>query len=297
LSKPCTLCCSDGPLIESHIIPAFVFRWLKDTSATGYMRFSGTPNRRAQDGLKLPWCCADCEGLFSKWEAPFAKQVFVPLNEDENAEAKYGDWILKFCVSLSWRVLTYMGEVGGLDGFSEKQQQEAVEAEGRWAEFLLGQVPHPGRFEQHLLPLTAIASTTVTNLPSNINRYYLRGTELHVASGDRTAVTYAKFGRFALFGIIQPSEAKYVGTKIHVREGTVGGVRSYELPHFVLEYMNDRAARSGEISEEISETQHEKIERAAMSDVDRVRRSGTLAAMQHDARMFGPDAVIRKPKD
>lgn len=295
-SKPCALCGSDVPLIESHILPAFVFRWLKNTSATGFLRYSETPNRRVQDGLRLPWCCPECEALFSKWETPFASKVFAPLNADEDAEAQYEEWMLKFCVSVSWRVLTYMGEIGGLDEFSDEQQEEAAKAEAQWASFLLGQAEHPGRFEQHLLPLTAIASTSATNLASNINRYFLRGTEFHVANGQRTAVTYAKFGRFALFGILQPSDAKYAGTKIHVRSGSVGGVKTYDLPHFILDYMNDRAARNAEISDSISEAQHEKMERDAMSDIHRFRSSGTFLAMEHDARMFGSEAVIRKPK-
>jgi hypothetical protein len=33
-------------LQESHILPGFVFRWMKETSATGYLRFGQQPNLR-----------------------------------------------------------------------------------------------------------------------------------------------------------------------------------------------------------------------------------------------------------
>src|SRR3546814_6050943 len=50
----CAFCDSDEPLRESHVLPAFVFRWLRGRSGTGHMRNTDNPNRRVQDGLKLP---------------------------------------------------------------------------------------------------------------------------------------------------------------------------------------------------------------------------------------------------
>ena len=36
---PFRLCGETKELQESHILPGFVYRWLKETSATGYLRF------------------------------------------------------------------------------------------------------------------------------------------------------------------------------------------------------------------------------------------------------------------
>ncbi len=50
----CRLCGKNADLQESHIIPSFVYRWLKDSSGTGYLRFGPEPNKRVQDGYKNP---------------------------------------------------------------------------------------------------------------------------------------------------------------------------------------------------------------------------------------------------
>jgi hypothetical protein len=64
----CALCKRDVPLVESHILPAFIFRWKKETSATGYLRNSQNPKKRVQDGLKVPLLCIDCERLFNSFD-------------------------------------------------------------------------------------------------------------------------------------------------------------------------------------------------------------------------------------
>jgi hypothetical protein len=69
--RPCRLCGAVKELQESHILPGFVFRWMKETSATGYLRSRQQPNLRVQDGLKLHFLCADCERRFNQWETQF----------------------------------------------------------------------------------------------------------------------------------------------------------------------------------------------------------------------------------
>ncbi len=106
----------------SHVLPAFVFRWAKETSITGYLRFGKSPHRRAQDGLKVPLLCSRCEALLNLWERKFATQIFHPYNADEGLRAAYGDWMLKFCVSVSWRVLTYFTSLDGLADWPEAKR-------------------------------------------------------------------------------------------------------------------------------------------------------------------------------
>ena len=65
----CRLCYCDAELQESHVIPAFVFRWLRETGPTPHMRISDEPNRRVQDGLKYPWLCRDCEQMLGGWQS------------------------------------------------------------------------------------------------------------------------------------------------------------------------------------------------------------------------------------
>ena len=64
----CALCKKYTVLVKSHIIPKFVSKWLKETSATGYLRGVEKPTERKQDLPKLPLFsenCADVKRLAS----------------------------------------------------------------------------------------------------------------------------------------------------------------------------------------------------------------------------------------
>ena len=89
-------------LQESHILPRFVFRWLKETSATGYLRSGQQPNLRVQDGLKLHLLCQDCKQRFNHWGTQFANEIFHPMTQGTAERASYGPLLL-FWVSVSWR--------------------------------------------------------------------------------------------------------------------------------------------------------------------------------------------------
>ena len=98
----CKLCEADGELRESHILPSFVYRWLKSSSGTGFIRFGENPNLRSQDGFKTYLLCGECEGLFNSWETEFANKIFHPLNGGSGATLQYGPWMLKFAASVSY---------------------------------------------------------------------------------------------------------------------------------------------------------------------------------------------------
>jgi hypothetical protein len=92
----------------------------------------------------------------------------------------YGDWLLKFCASVSWRTLLMMKEKEYLQDFSATQREAVDEALKAWSAFLLGRLPHPGRFEQHMIVFDAVdaEATTLQDLPPNFNRYILRTVDL-----------------------------------------------------------------------------------------------------------------------
>ncbi|MEX2319354.1 MAG: hypothetical protein WD626_05835 [Bauldia sp.] len=280
--------------MNSHIIPAFVFRWSKETSITGYLRNGENPRRRLQDGLKVPLLCSSCEGMLNEWETRFATEIFHPYNANSSLRAAYGDWMLKFCVSVSWRVLKYMADKHPLDDWSEQQRAAAVGALERWRAFMFGEVPHPGPYEQNLLPLSVMSSSTIPNMPTNMNRYLARGLDMDVAHGERTAFTYSKMGKLALFGMVVPSAARWRGARVSVRSGVIQPGH-FEVPHHLADYLMDRARGSAKLQQMIPERQNEKIEEVFMRDLDRVANTDQFKAMLADAEMFGVDAVIRKP--
>jgi hypothetical protein len=285
----CALCRRESELRTSHIIPAFVFRWLRETSATGFLRSGRNPQKRTQDGLKLPLLCEECEQRFSRLERRFANEMFYPMQRDKVSEVDYANWFLKFCVSISWRVLTYAVQQGQIGHLSQQQSLEGIAALARWAQFLLDEVSNPGRFEQRLVVLGAIAKAPVNRrFQPNSNRYFMRGLDIDLASSASSAFTYAKIGPFSLFGMIQSHE-RWQGTKVNASAGTVGP-REYELPQSLFEYWMDRAERQSRAYRKISAAHQEKLEAAIRLNPERFLRSGTFEAMVEDVSMFGPDA-------
>ena len=152
----CRLCGILAELEQGHIVPAFVGRWLKDSSATGYLRHGMTMNRRVQDTEKEYWLCGVCEDRFQKWEKLFAEHVFMPLNKGEAARFSYGSWMLKFAVSVSRRSLNLLREMERLSHFTAPLLEDVDLALQTWSEYLLDRRPHPGRFEQHMLLLDSV---------------------------------------------------------------------------------------------------------------------------------------------
>jgi hypothetical protein len=170
----CRLCGTQSDLQHSHVIPGFAFRWMRDTSGTGYLRYGAAPNLRVQDGIKRYWLCSNCEEILNKFETLFATRIFHPFSSGKSARSRYGRWLHRFCVSVSWRVLRFYREEGKLAGHQPELIPRLDEAEQIWKNVLLDKTPHSGSFEQHLLHLDAIESHTLQNLPPNMNRYLMR---------------------------------------------------------------------------------------------------------------------------
>lgn len=289
----CSLCGASDSLCESHIIPHFVIRWLRETSATGHIRFGHAPNLRVQDGLKQPLLCLACEGLLGGWEKETAERVFKPYHRDSEPVLPYGPWFAKFCASLCWRALfIYRGL--GLDHLSEQQLQLVDRALDVWRDLIFDRREHPGEFELHVLPLPGLSSAKGFDLPSNMNRYFAREIESDVGSTGRSVFVQVKICRLMVLGFVQmPNAREWEGTRVKMRRGSIGGPQTYFVPKTFGDYLIERAKHVASIQAGISESQKQKIVAAMYSDLDRAARSETFKAMSDDVGMFGPAAFRR----
>ncbi len=286
----CALCAGSSDLQASHIIPGFVFDWFRETSATGHFRFSQFPNRRVQDGLKPRMLCWDCEQRFSSWEAKFAERCFVHINNGRVSNISYGPWMLKFATSVSWRVLRVFAATGGLSGFPDHILTKVDDALQQWARFLLGHQPDPGPHEQHMFLADVVEGSSIANVPPNISRYLARAIEFYVAHSQDSAISYAKMGRFVLFGFVAMEfPRRWKGTRLNVQHGRFGQ-RDIELPSNVGDFIFQRARLEAEQYSQILKRQQTNIRRSYERSSDRAARSETLRAMHHDVSMFGTDA-------
>ncbi len=179
---------------------------------------------------------------------------------------------------------------GYCSGFPVHIMNQINDTLQEWAGFLMGNKSHPGRHEQHMFVVDVIESTSIPNIPPNINRYLSRAIDCHVVHDQESAMSYAKMGRFVLFGFVTMEAPRHwKGTKLHVQRGRFGE-QGIELPLTVWDMISGRAQLAAGKYAKISERQQSKIRQSYKKNADRVSKSGTLRAMHQDVLMFGESA-------
>jgi hypothetical protein len=292
----CRLCSKAGvELQHSHILPKFAWDWLKETSV-GAIRSGEMPNVRVQDGRKEYLLCRSCEGIFSRDEKIFAEQIFTPVHAGGSISGlRYTEWAMRFAVSVSWRVLIFNIDLAGpVEHFSTHKVEAASAAERQWRAFLLGQAPHVGQYEQHLVVLDLIDGHTTPGLSPFINRYIARVNDIDVIASRVSALTYAKLGKILIFGAIEDRSREWKGTRLKVKRGDFNE-RWPRLPGSLLPYLNDKADRAKRSLESLSPRQRAKAQAPIWETPERVANSLAFEAMMYDVELSG-DAAF-PPKD
>ena len=296
----CKLCGRFGELEDSHIIPAFVFRYIRETGLIerGGLRFSEQPNRVVQDGEKRHWLCKTCEGKFSKDEQKFSERIFKPTNAGHQPELVYGEELLRFCVSLSWRTLLRYQEIeddetgqrpmSELDG---KDQKLIASAEIEWRNYLNGKEQSSERFIHHIYIMGEIDSLkTDMDMSVGVNRYIRRVTHQDIIRVKTLAAVYTKLPSVFVFGILRDEgPLAWHQTEVRSSGGTLPWHEAVGLPNGFASYLNKNAERYQEIVGTLSERQKErtteKVNREVEKDPERVRRSLMLSAIKADERL------------
>lgn len=133
----CKLCSENKELVESHIIPKFIGKWLKKTSSTGYLTSSGNDEvpKRSQDLTKRPLLCKSCENVFSKFETFFANKIFFPYSNKQLNRIPLDDKIGKFIISVSLRASFVLLDSG--DETTMKWSSQLIPLINDWKKYLL----------------------------------------------------------------------------------------------------------------------------------------------------------------
>jgi hypothetical protein len=292
----CYLCAEEKELGLSHILPAFSHNWLRN-NAVGSVRGGETPNKRIQDGYKIPLLCGDCEQKLGVWEKAFAERVFSlhHRGEIDSFSYPYETWALKFAVSVSWRILTLFMIQNKLNDLSVEQTQHINKAENVWRSFLRGEQEHPGIYEQHIIFLETLENHNDPNLSPYFNRYLVSTNDMDVYYDSQHVLVYAKMGKIFLFGFIHPPLAKkWENTKIQLKRGIMKNSR-YKLPLDVMSYINERANQTARLFPEMSPKQYTKVQE---TNLDKFAQSSVFKAMQKDIEFFGDRAFeITEPQE
>lgn len=211
--QKCSLCGQDKILQNSHIIPKFVGRWIKETSATGFLTQATNASKRIQDLNKKRLLCSECEERFSKFETYFANTIFYPFHKTQPKSFDYEKTLEKFVVSLSWRILK-----AEYDKEFQSQHPHFIshmnEAESYWREFLLGSRSSSSPYESHVFFLDFVEPNP--ELPSKFNWYTLRGVDATLGFSKERIFTYVKFPWMIFVTSIFPKTMnRWEGTIIH----------------------------------------------------------------------------------
>ena len=166
-------------------------------------------------------------------------------------------------------------------------------AEIRWRDFINGTAPHPGDFEQHLVIFNVIENTSLSDLPINMNRFMTGAVTLDIVGSERSLMTFAKLGRFMIFGLIQGNKKAWQGTKVHVRNGLLK-LDSVSIPGSLLYMFKEKAALAATAFDSMSPQQRAKVDLHIRDNLEPFLESEQFAAIEADVRMFGEEAVIWK---
>ncbi len=116
---------------------------------------------------------------------------------------------------------------------------------------------------------------------------------LDIVGSPRSLMTYAKLGRFNIFGIIQMGPNKWAGTKVHVREGIIKPDQ-FVIPAGLLDLFREKAKLAADGLNAMSRKQRDKVQQNVDGNFERFVASDQFRSIMADAEMFGRDAVTTK---
>ncbi|HHT9135012.1 MAG TPA: hypothetical protein ACFYD2_08930 [Candidatus Avalokitesvara rifleensis] len=289
IKQNCKLCGTLAELKESHLVPSFIYRWLKNTSGTGHLRFGQTPNKRVQDGMKIPLLCNDCEQLLSRWENTFAQKIFHPIRDKNDGTLTYGPWFAKFAASVSWRILYIFVEGKYLTHFPPNVTSKINEVLQKWKAFILDKADNPGPFPLSFIPFGILSSMPPPGASPNINWYLTRPVDVDVVYAEGQSHVFSKMCHCVILGFIErPVETHWRGTRLSVKGGTVS--QNITVPEPFWDYVNRQAKGVYKLTRDLSQRQKDVISKSYQKNMERFAGSETFKAIDQDFLMFGNKA-------
>jgi hypothetical protein len=248
----CKLCGKDSVLRESHIIPKFAFRWLKESGGK-YIRRAENPNKRVEDGIKAPLLCNSCEQLFSKFEDKFARLIFYPYsNGDNSLEFQYDKDLMKFAISVLYRILL-MNIVKHIQR-EEPHIDELLQAKQEWNNYLLNDIALCEYNKIHIFFTSSKLKEKKMPVKHFLN-YYSRFIDGTLVFSNKACFVYAKLARIILIGEIKGFDSSSMKhTLIDSNQGMLD-VNQMQLSHMVKEFLINRTKEINRYLDQASEKQ------------------------------------------
>lgn len=264
----CKYCKESEAIKNSHIIPSFIYEWVKKTSPTGYIRSTDEPNIRKQDGLKSALLCLNCERDFSKIEETFKKEYFSKVANYQKPCPEVLDIsvdTIKCIYIMAWRALA--------DTLYFPQKNEYTDAEISEFPLLLDKIKDAietsdlTKFRSHVIPCTKEVLTKL-NLPKLPWHFYDRSITAEPRIWDNWArfILYIKIPfSIIVFEIVPNTDDPWIGTQLEsVDKIVLNDIKS--VPPYVgthaVKYYNAFLKSKDEISDAQQKKMEESIKKA-----------------------------------
>jgi hypothetical protein len=280
VSTTCRLCGRNNQLQLSHIIPRFAVKWVKDTSATGYLK-SPYSNKRLQESERVHLLCRDCEQLLAVDEKQFCERIFIPYHEQGQRSFQYENWLKKFLVGLHWRVLATREN-------TERTAADIVYSrfEQEWKRFLLGESTDAGPAEFHMF-FADVISDSSGPMPEKINWYLARGCDLTPTFSDSgSAGSYAKLVKIITVAFLtrrNVEDERWEGTLVE-ESGFLRTPQSMRTASFGP-FIEERARNIESASRNLTARQTKKLLEIARREPERMLASETYRTFLADGQM------------
>ena len=274
-----------------HIIPRFVFKWLRKTGLTHHMRFNREPNKRAQDGMKLPMMCSGCEGRISGWERRFKDEVFTPLTKGEWPE-RYSRESVLCALSIVWRVGQWAERAPEAESEGERLSRERTAAAmPSWCEQLRAGVVAPETVVR-LIPM-GVVENAAEFFTGYQNRYLARAVQIDILyqGTEGACYTWCKMGPLSIVGVVRQEEddkGAWENTRLEPEGGKLK--RRMVIPQGIWEYMAQKAKEAGNLRNELSAKQKAVVNAAGkelLRTPEKLRETGMGQAILADMRLYG----------
>ena len=200
----CNLCGDPAPIQESHIVPKFVIKYLKETGVTGYIRQGVSTNLRREDFSKTKLLCAKCETLFSKREKVFAEVIFKPYLNNGVVRFQYREWLRYFAISIFWRLAAI--DIGDFEKSNPAEGILIREAMSKWGPLLLEQTSNPGDFQYDMFLLDISEISDPHRRVPGMNWLLMRGFDAGIFFNKKTVGIYYRIPGFLFCSHIKPNK-------------------------------------------------------------------------------------------
>ncbi|QGX93401.1 hypothetical protein EI982_00740 (plasmid) [Haloplanus rallus] len=269
MSEACRLCRNDRDLQQSHIIPRFVIKWLKQSGATPFLRGAEDPDTRIQD-KKEQLLCSECEQRLGDWEQRFASHIFYPVIRQQTTEFEYDTWLQQFAMSLAWRVL--VSSFTDFDAWSSEEQAALEAAEQDWRAILNGDQPLTTATRSHHIILMGETESVHGDVPEDWEFYAARGIDATVVTVNDGIHIYTKFPQMYFLSCVDPPTVDGLDRTHIARSGTIQTPQMVHSP-----WSNIPFRRAEAITEnKASPREREKIKEHIQEHPNRLTDSKTI---------------------